>query len=70
MATDVVRFNLEKIPNRFIAVKKFKPYSKGNKVYVDGVTLNGIVSRVHSLFEQKIYSNVAEKRRLHYIKRG
>lgn len=70
MATHIVSFNLERIPNRFVSVNKFEPNFKENKIYVDGVNLNGIVSRVHSLFEQKIYSNVAEKRRLHYIKRG
>lgn len=70
MATDIVRSNLEKFPNRFVSVRKLGHNSKDRKIYIDGVNLNGIVSRVHSLFEQKTYSNVVEKRRLRYAKRG
>lgn len=70
MATDIVRPNLEKIPNRFVNVRNLERNSKDNKIYVDGVNLNGIVSRVHSLFDQKIYSNVANKRSLRYAKKG
>lgn len=70
MATDIVRSNLEKFPNRFVSIRKLGRTSKDNKIYVDGVNLNGIVSRVHSLFEEKIYSTVVEKRRLRSTKRG
>ncbi|XP_026333389.1 myosin-15-like [Hyposmocoma kahamanoa] len=69
MATDIVRPNLEKIPNRFDNVRNLERNSKDNEIYVDGVNLNGIVSRVHSLFDQKIYPNVANKRSLRYAKK-
>lgn len=69
MATDIISFNLEKVPKRFVNVRDSKHNCK-EKIYVDGVNLNGIVSKIHSLFEQKIYSHVANKKRLRYAKRG
>lgn len=69
MATGVVRSNLEEFPYRFINNRKLGLNSKDSKIE-DGVNLNGIVSRVHSLFQEKICSNVVETRRLRYAKRG
>lgn len=70
MATDIARSSLEKFPNRFVNIRKLGHNSKVNKIYVHGVNLTGIVSRAHSLFEEKIYSNAIQKRRLRYAKRG
>lgn len=70
MATDVIRSNLEKFPKRFVNNRKLGHNSKDNKTYIDGVNLNGIVSRVHSLFEKHCYSNAVDKRRLRYAKKG